>query len=108
MTEEVKRTLPKPLFLVRTGTMSREDIARAEALADVCIVECSEPEAARYCDPPITADIDVQARAALSIMRTVLASPNNTVYRSDITKWFVEMVLNPEPKKTPRVPQVKK
>lgn len=76
----------KPLFLVKPGTMSRADIRRAEKLAGVCIVECADPEGSRYSDPPIDAEIDVQARAALSLLRVILRQESPTFHRGDLTK----------------------
>lgn len=87
----------KPLFLVKPGTMSRADIRRAEKLAGVCIVECADPEGSRYSDPPIDAEIDVQARAALSLLRVILRQESPTFHRGDLTKWFVNALLESRP-----------
>jgi hypothetical protein len=54
-------------LLVKTGTVSRRDIARAERLSFLCIVECSDPESSRFLEPPsLISNLDDQARAAQS------------------------------------------
>lgn len=83
----------RPLFLVKTGTMTRRDINRAERLCGVCIVECNNPDEARYSEAPINAGLDVQAVAALSLMRMVLRSQSYNFTRGDLTKWFVDMLM---------------
>lgn len=99
----------QPLFLVKPGTVSRADIKRAEKLGGVCIIECAEPESARYSEPPITADIDVQARAAISLMRFIIDAPSPEFKRGDLTKLFVQILLKGKyPTETTPVPSVKK
>lgn len=95
----------RPLFLIKPGTMSRKDISRAERLAGICIVECGEPDAARFCEAPLGADLDEQARAALSLMRTVISHPDTNFTRGSLTKWFVAELLTW--KQPPKVPLVK-
>lgn len=83
------------LFLVKTGTLSRADIKRAERLCGICIVECSEPEAARYSEPPIGADIEHQAKTALDLLNWIIAQPNDTaMYRNGLSRIFVDLLLN--------------
>ena len=102
----------KPLFLVKPKTMSARDIQRAEKLAGVCIVECADPETARFLEPPIDANIDVQARAALSLMRYIVKSTGNsttTHYGATLIKMFVETILSaPTPAVVPRVGEMKR
>jgi hypothetical protein len=94
----------KPLFLVKPGSVSRKDIERALRHSGVCIVECSETESARYSEPPMGTDLNEQARAALSLMRMVIASPNAEFKRGELTKWFVDAILNGRiPEKVPHV-----
>ena len=101
-----------PLFLIKPGTMTRADIERAEALTGICIVECAEPQDARLMDPPVDAQIDLQARAALSLMRYVVgAGGSNTVAfnKADLMRWFVDSILAASlPKPVERVKPVKK
>jgi hypothetical protein len=84
----------KPLFLVKPDSMSRKDINRAERLSGICIVECKDPDSARYSEPPLTANLDDQARAALSLMRTVVNHPNSNFTRGELTKWFIDSLLS--------------
>lgn len=83
-----------PLFLIKPGSMKRRDIIRAEKQSGICIVECAEPEAARYQELPISYNLDDQARAALSLMRSVISSPTVDFKRGDLTKWFVDALLS--------------
>ena len=83
----------RPMFLVKPGTVSRKDINRAERLCGVCIVECAQPDSARYSEAPLGADLDEQARAALSLMRMILSSQSPNFTRGDLTKWFVDILL---------------
>jgi len=92
----------RPLFLVKPGTVSRRDIARAEKQSGICIVECSDTESARFCEPPLHANLDDQARAALSLLRMVLTQQSVDFKRGDLTKWFAQALLDgkrPEPVK---------
>jgi hypothetical protein len=83
----------KPLFIVKPGTMSRADIKRAEKLAAICVVECSDPDAVRFLEPPPDAGLDVQARAALSLVRLV-TNGTGPYQRGELLKWFVDQILN--------------
>lgn len=87
----------KPLFLVKPGSVSRKDIHRAEKQCGICIVECADPEASRYSEPPLTANLDEQSRAALSLMRMVLRSPNTDFKRAELVKWFVDILIGERP-----------
>ena len=97
----------KPMFLVKPGTVSRKDIARAERHSGICIIECAEPESARYQELPLMYDLNDQARAALSLMRSVIASPTPDFKRGDLTRWFIEALLA-WGNKPGQVPTVKK
>ena len=87
----------KPLFLVKPKTMSRRDIRRAEQQAGICIVECADPESARYSEPPLGANLDDQARAALSLFRMVMGAQMVEFKRSELMKWFIEALLKGAP-----------
>jgi hypothetical protein len=94
MSEQVEnRKMLKPLFLVKPGSVSRKDIARAEKHSGICIVECSEPETARYQELPMAYDLNDQARAALSLMRMVVSANTVDFKRGDLTKWFIDALL---------------
>lgn len=102
----------RPLFIVKPKTMSRTDIRRAEKLTGICVVECDDPASVRLLEPPIDAEIGLQARAALKIFRMMVnGGQHNTVTynKSDVMRWFLDMLIAgspiPEP---PRVPPVKK
>lgn len=92
----------KPLFLIKPKTMSRADIRRAEKLTGIVIVECEQPESARFLDAPPDAGLDVQARAALSLMRYIVANGSGataTFYKGDLTRFFIDALLTaPTPK----------
>jgi hypothetical protein len=96
----------KPMFLVKPGTVSRRDINRAEKHSGILIIECADPDAARYQELPLQYDLDDQARAALSLMRVVISSPSPNFTRGELTKWFVEQLMNWD-KKPENVPAVK-
>lgn len=110
--EPAKSARLKPLFLIKPNSMSARDIRRAEKLAGICIAECEAPEAARFLEPPIDADIDVQARAALSLMRYIVTETSTTTamfYGSTLIKRFVDMVIaSPRPPVVPHVKEVKR
>lgn len=105
MSDESKLTV-RPLFLVKPNSMSREDIQRAEEQTGICIVECAEPESARFVEPPIDVDISAQARAALLTFRAVVRNSAGTFYKTDIMKWFIDVIL--EQPAVQRVATVKK
>ena len=99
----------KPLFLVKPGSVTRRDISRAERLAGICIIECAEPESARYQELPMSYDLNDQARAALSLMRNIMTSPVADFKRAGLTKWFIEALLGwQRPANVPVVPAVKR
>lgn len=112
MSETNQKPKVKPLFLVSPKAISARDIRRAEQECGICIVECSDPETARFLEPPIDAEMDVQARAALSLMRYITANTSGTsttFYASTLTKFFVDALLQaPKPASVPRVKGIKK
>jgi len=83
----------KPLFLALPGSISRRDILRAERQCGICIIECKDPSATRYSEPPLGADLEEQARAALSLMRMIISAPKTDFSRAEMTKWFVNELL---------------
>jgi hypothetical protein len=91
--ERIKMEGVKPLFIVKPGSMSRADIRRAEKQAFICVVECDAPDAVRFLEPPPNAGLDVQARAALSLMRFV-TNGVGPFQRGELLKWFVDAILN--------------
>jgi hypothetical protein len=94
----------RPLFLTKPQTISRRDINRAEKLCGICIVECADPDATRFCEPPLGADLDEQARAALTLMRVIVNSDAANFTRAELTKWFVqELFLWKQPQTVKRV-----
>lgn len=99
----------KPLFIVKPGSMSRNDISRAERQAGICVVECAEPDAVRFLDSPPDAGMDLQARAALSLTRMITNSPG-PFQRGELLKWFVDQLLNfkATPPSVPLVPPTPK
>lgn len=94
----------KPLLVVKPGTISRRDIARAEKSASVLVIECADPESARFMLPPPESTIGDQAGAALSLMRMVLSTSEPTFTRGTLTKFFCDALLrNDKPKPVPPV-----
>lgn len=92
MSDEQKTPHMLPLVLVKPGTMSREDITRAEERSFICIVECTEPEAARFLDPPPYANIDAQARAAMSLLRYITGfKSTDSITGGALIKWYVRL-----------------
>jgi hypothetical protein len=89
----------KPVLVVPPKSISRDDIEKVEAQGGFLVVECADPDAARFLFPPPEADLDQQAQAALALMRMVLSSQAHTFTRGDLTRWFVDVLLNaPQPK----------
>lgn len=89
----------RPLFIVKPGSMSARDIRRAEKLSGIVVVECSDPESARYSEPPLM-DMDAMSRASVELLRTIMRQPSPELNRGTITKWLVEILLtgvNPSP-----------
>ena len=84
----------KALFLVKPNSVSRKDIKRVEQQCGICIVECTDTDAARYSEPPLGADLDSQARAALELLRVVLRSSTPDFKRGDLLRWFVDELVN--------------
>lgn len=84
----------RPLFLAKPGDISRKDISRAERFCGICIIECANPDATRFCEPPLGADLDEQARAALTLMRIIVNQDSPNFARSDLTKWFVQELMS--------------
>ena len=101
----------QPLFLIKPKTISAKDIKRAEQRCGITIVECSDPETARFLEPPIDADIDAQARAALSLFRYIVRgteSPTTVFYGGNLIKWFTNTLIEqPLPPRVPRVRHLK-
>lgn len=87
----------RPLFVVKPATISRRDINRAEKMAGIVIVECEEPEACRFLQPPPGANLDEQAQAAIALMRMILVSQKTDFSRGEMTKFFVDCLLNNKP-----------
>lgn len=99
----------RPLFLVKPQSISPADIKRAERLAGICIIECVDPEAARLLEPPLDADMDRQARAALALMRYVASykAENNNHFTVGTLQKFILDVLVKESQPS-KVPVIKK
>lgn len=85
-----------PLFLIKPKSMNANAIRRAEKMCGIVIAECEDPGSVRLLEPPIDADMDAQARAALSLFRYVSASTTNattTFYGANLIKFFVDALL---------------
>jgi hypothetical protein len=84
-----------PLLIVKPKTMSRTDIRRAEKLGGICVVECADPETARFVEPPVHMGGDAMAVAAVSLVRYVLAQSSGsvTITPNQIARWYVDILL---------------
>ena len=99
----------KPLFVVKPDTIKREDIERAEKEASIVIIECADPESVRFLDAPFDAQIDLQARAALQLMRVVATSASTNYNRDWLVTWFVNALMREShPEAIKRVEKVKR
>lgn len=99
----------KALFVVKPKSMSREDIDRAEKECGIVIVECAEPDRIRLVDPPIDAGIDVQAKAAIELMRVIATGTTTNYSRDWLMTWLVNAIIRERrPDPVPRVEKVKK
>ncbi len=111
MADEEKKPRVLPMFLVKPGSMSQGDIERAEAKCGIVVVECEAPESVRLLEPPVDADIDLQARAALSLMRWVSASYSSQTPNFSgamLIKHFVDILLeSSRPESVSKVKKVK-
>ncbi len=100
MSTETKRV--KPLFLITPGAMKPRDLRRIENECGVVIAECKAPESVRLVEPPIDADMDAQARAALALARMLVfhdSSINTTFNRGDLIRFFTNALMAyPQPK----------
>jgi hypothetical protein len=105
MAETPTRALP--VFIVKKDTISPKDIRRMERLAHICVVESTDVHAVRLLEPPEDADVPAQARAALQLFRIVKDHGNTTFYRSDLTKWFLNFLMDAPPDRVERVKKVK-
>ena len=97
------KPLPEALFLVKTGSISKDDIKRAERMTGVCIVECEDPGAARFMVPPPVADITLQADAAMRVLTWVSGLNQQQVWRSEITAYFTQLICQPSPQAVKKV-----
>ncbi len=94
-----KRKL-SPMFLIKPGSMSPRDIRRAEKACGIVIAECSDPDATRHLDKPIDADIDLQAWAALSLVRSIVNSDagyTTSYSKGTLLDWFVQRLMSGKP-----------
>jgi hypothetical protein len=104
MSDAIIKTKYRPVFLVKPGTISPRDIKRTEKQAGICIVECSDPESARFLDAPLDQDIDAQAAAALRLMRFVVSHNETSFTKGTLMKWFLEVLMTqPAPAPVKRV-----
>ena len=89
----------KPLFLITPDTISAADIERAEKECGIVIVACSSPETARFLEPPATATVSDQARAALSLMRVIINGEKLESYwtQGTLVRWFVRQLIDGKP-----------
>lgn len=97
------KPLPKALFLVKSGTISKEDIKRAERMTGVCIVECEDPAAARFLVPPPVADITMQADAAMKVLTWITTIDAQQIWKSQVTSYFTKLLCQPAPQAIKRV-----
>lgn len=97
----------KPLFLIKPGAMKPRDLRRVEKHCGVIIAECSEPDSVRLVEPPLDADMDAQARAALTLTR-LLINDDGPIHKSfskgDLIRFFTKVLMEaPQPKTVTKV-----
>jgi hypothetical protein len=92
---------PLPVLIVKPGTVSREDIERAEKRGFIIIIECTEPDDCRFLEPPCTASIDVKTRAAYGLMRSIVGATKGAMWEREslISQWAKALMdeLPPQP-----------
>lgn len=94
----------KPLFIIKPGSMSPQDIKRAERFAGLVIVECADPSAVRLLEPPLDKDVPAQAQAALQLMRKVTkwtTSGDCNFSRHWLMQGFLDTLIMDEPPPPP-------
>lgn len=101
MADDISQIKAKPIFIVKPGTMSRADISKAEEMGHICIVECAEPDEARFVEPPILGvDDDTQKTAAWRLMRYIIDNTDNSI-RSfngyDLQRLLLRFLLDGKP-----------
>lgn len=84
-----------PVLIVKPNSLSRRDIARMEKAGFILVVECKEPEACRFLEPPSSTDIEPQARAALSLIRQVVNHSNDNPMwdKNTIGNWWAQILM---------------
>ena len=88
-------TQPKPIFLIAPGSISKRDIKRIEKLGAVVVAECANAGLARFLEPPITAvPLDAHSAAAIKLARHIVNTDQASFYKSDLVRWFVQMLLS--------------
>ena len=86
--------IPKPVFLIPPGSISKRDIRRIEKSGMVIVAECSNAGGARFLDPPpLAVSLDARAAAAYELFRFIQHHSNSQFYKSEIVKWFVDILL---------------
>lgn len=91
-------TKPKPLFLVKTGSIARKDIQRIERLCGICVVEISHLDNGQFVTQPPIGDTSMQARAAMEAMLLVAGHPNASIAVSTITDFYTKLSIEGSPK----------
>ncbi len=87
----------KPLFLITPGSMTPRDIRRAEKECGIVIAECKDPTQVRCLEPPIDAEISVQARAALALARMLVNYEGHsaiTFNKGELVQFFTRALIN--------------
>jgi hypothetical protein len=94
-----------PVLMVKPGTVSKKDIELARNLGFILIIECSEPEAARFVEPPIPANMDDQTRACVDLFRYIIdcGGRDTTLYRADlVARWVRALMQGKRPESVPK------
>jgi hypothetical protein len=99
-----------PILMVKPGTVSKNDIKLARNLGFICIIECKEPESARFVEPPMPSSMDDQTRACVDLFRHIIenGSRDTTYYRSSLVdRWVRALTLGKRPASVPPADKVK-
>ncbi len=87
----------RPVVVLKPGTMKPRDMKMLRSNG-ICVVECEDPSALRFIEPPVIGDYSLAERAAISLAR-VLMTETNDVHMSKINNraLFAEILMQGVP-----------
>lgn len=100
----------KPMVILPKGLMVEEDMQRLRDNG-ICVVECEDPDAVRFMDPPPGVGYERCELAAIELSRRVLSSTGH-LDTKDLASLYVKILLDgsrmeliPKAKKTGKAGQ---